>query len=809
MAEVGTVYVNVMPQSKGFSKAMSGAASGAGTQSGEAFNSSFGKIVGGTALGNIIANATGAAVRGVQTMVTEALTIGRGAFDSYARYEQLVGGVDTLFGNSSELLQRYAANAYQTAGLSANKYMDVSTSFAASLLQGLKGNTEAAARYANTAITDMSDNANKMGTEMGRLTDAYQGFAKQNYTMLDNLKLGYGGTQAEMARLINDSGVMGKTFKATAENVNSVSFDKIVEAIHVVQTNMGITGTTAAEAAGTVEGSINAMKGAWENWLTSLGTGDEEMVAENTVALIDTVVVAGKNAIPRVLEIAQTAGEVIGEYLPSLGPWIYERLMEILPDNIKKPFENAVSGIGSFFTSIDVTGFTAAFNGVGDALDRVFGSGNSDGAANLGATIGGLINGLIPIIQAATPIIEFLANVFKYVADNANLLIPCFILMAVAIKAIMIASNLSGVFGAAGGAAESLGAKAASSAKGLIQMGVAAVLVGAGIALAAAGVWILVQAAIQLSAAGPNAILALVGLVAVIAILTVTFALLGGALTAGAVGMLAFGAAIVLVGVGVLLACAGLVLLSSCLPLIATYGLGTSISIGALALSLALFAPVALLATPILLLFAVALLATGAALVVLGSGMIIAGVGCAVFAAGLNSLWEVVSRIMKAISDAVSNAMGTATGAIEGAKNTIGGIIDGIKGFFNFKFEWPHIPLPHFSITGSVNPIDWITKGLPTIGVEWYAKGAIMTQPTMFGLNGNRAMVGGEAGAEGIIPIDPLLSSIAEGAYSDSDAIIAELRENRRMMTEILYAIPRLNGRDFGRAAVAATRSVV
>ena len=181
----------------------------------------------------------------------------------------------------------YANQAYKTAGLSANKYMETVTSFSASLLQGLGGDTEKAAKYANKAVVAMSDNANKMGTSMELIQYAYQGFAKQNYTMLDNLKLGYGGTASEMARLVNDSGVMGKSFKATAKNINEVSFDKIIEAISVTQDKLGITGTTAKEASTTIEGSFNSMKGAWENFMTALaGGGDLETTFNNLIELV-------------------------------------------------------------------------------------------------------------------------------------------------------------------------------------------------------------------------------------------------------------------------------------------------------------------------------------------------------------------------------------------------------------------------------------------------------------------------------------------------------------------------------------------
>ena len=207
------------------------------------------------------AGLTGAtAAIGAATAAATAGTVAVGklaqsAISAYSDYEQLAGGVETLFKTSSATVMEYANNAYKTTGLSANEYMDTVTSFSASLLQGLGGDTEAAAQIADKAIVDMADNANKMGTDMASIQYAYQGFAKQNYTMLDNLKLGYGGTQAEMARLINDSGVLGDTMQVTAQTVNQVSFDKIIEAIHVVQERIGITGTTAQEASETIQGS--------------------------------------------------------------------------------------------------------------------------------------------------------------------------------------------------------------------------------------------------------------------------------------------------------------------------------------------------------------------------------------------------------------------------------------------------------------------------------------------------------------------------------------------------------------------------
>lgn len=254
----------------------------------------------------------------------------KSSLEQYAEYEQLVGGVDTLFKQSADIVQQYADNAYKTAGMSANEYMDTVTSFSASLLQGLGGDTAKAAEVANQAITDMSDNANKMGTSMQMIQNAYQGFAKQNYTMLDNLKLGYGGTQEEMARLINDSGVLGDAFVATANNINEVSFDKIIEAIHVVQTNMGVTGTTAAEAASTIEGSVASAKSAWTNLITGIAdeNADLDTLIGNFVTSAETV--AG-NVVPRITQILSGMGTAIEQLAPILAAEVPTLIASVLP----------------------------------------------------------------------------------------------------------------------------------------------------------------------------------------------------------------------------------------------------------------------------------------------------------------------------------------------------------------------------------------------------------------------------------------------------------------------------------------------
>lgn len=264
----------------------------------------------------------GAAAVGAAATAIGALTTA--AVNNYAEYEQLVGGVETLFKNSADTVMGYAENAYKTAGLSANEYMSTVTSFSASLLQSLGGDTEAAAKYADMAITDMSDNANKMGTDMELIQNAYRGFAKSNYTMLDNLALGYGGTKEEMQRLLEDA----EKFSGIEYDISS--YADIVDAIHVVQTEMGITGTTAKEAATTIQGSTASMKSAWANLVTGLAddSADFDTLMSN---FVDSVVTVGENIIPRIQTTIQGVTQLVSAASAKIVPLVVDTLMQNLP----------------------------------------------------------------------------------------------------------------------------------------------------------------------------------------------------------------------------------------------------------------------------------------------------------------------------------------------------------------------------------------------------------------------------------------------------------------------------------------------
>lgn len=346
-------------------------------------SSAFGKIgKAAVKFGKVAAVAIGAVATGLSAMVKSAVS-------DYADYEQLVGGVETLFKESADTVITNAANAYKTAGMSANEYMETVTSFSASLLQSLGNDTVAAASKADMAITDMSDNANKMGTDMEAIQNAYQGFAKQNYTMLDNLKLGYGGTRSEMERLLED-----------ATQLSGVEFDinsyaDIVDAIHVVQNEMGITGTTAKEAATTIQGSISSMKSAWTNFMTGMADPDQDFDAllDN---LVDSVVTVADNLIPR---IAAT--------LPRLVNGLISLIQALVPQ---------IPGILSQLLPAIITGATDLINGIVAVLPQLI--------SILLQSLPALIDGVVQIFNG---IIEALPQVVQMLCDALPELIPLLI----------------------------------------------------------------------------------------------------------------------------------------------------------------------------------------------------------------------------------------------------------------------------------------------------------------------------------------------------------------------------------------------
>ena len=407
-------------------------------QEASSFGSSLGKGLGTAA--KVAGVAIGAAATAVGSLT-------KSAVENYAEYEQLVGGVETLFGAQGMTIEEYAdsvgksttevqgdydrlmraqnkmfsqaANAYKTAGMSANDYMETATSFAASLVSSLGGNTEEAANVANTAITDMSDNANKMGTDISMIQNAYQGFAKQNYTMLDNLKLGYGGTKAEMTRLIEDANKLKKAHGEMAD-LSIDSYADIVEAIHLVQDEMGITGTTAKEASTTIQGSLSSARGAWQNLLTGIADDNQDfgVLVDNFIeTLVGTVDEGGErvggvinNIIPRVETALKGISKLISEAVPELLQIIPPLISDLLPDLVQ-----AAVGLVQSFVEVLPDVITAITDVLPSLLD-IIGQGIVDSMSTLTEKIPDIADALS----------QTLSDVLDWVIENAGPLIEGF-----------------------------------------------------------------------------------------------------------------------------------------------------------------------------------------------------------------------------------------------------------------------------------------------------------------------------------------------------------------------------------------------
>jgi phage-related protein len=400
--------------------------------------SSVMKGIGSSAIkvGKGLAVAGAAAATAVTALVSKSV----GAF---ADYEQLTGGVETLFGAGGRSVEEYAQSvgksvsdiqgkydslmsaqnvvlenankAYMTAGMSANEYMDTVTGFSASLISSLGGDTNKAADYANSALVDMSDNANKMGTDMESIKNAYQGFAKQNYTMLDNLKLGYGGTQEEMKRLLSDAE------KLTGQRYDISSFADITQAIHAIQTQMDITGTTAKEASTTISGSWGSLKAAFQNVLVGLTTGGD-MFDQSLDALINTAVTFGQNIIPAI----KGALSGIGYLIEGLAPVIGETIPPLINDLAPTLANSAVSLISSLVNGLtqSATQFSeclsnmiiVAVAGISSVVPQLL-----DAASKIVSNLmQGLTNSMPQIVNGAVTLIEGLVD---GLVDNVPLLV--------------------------------------------------------------------------------------------------------------------------------------------------------------------------------------------------------------------------------------------------------------------------------------------------------------------------------------------------------------------------------------------------
>lgn len=356
-----------------------------------------------------------------------ATAVGGAALQNYASYEQMVGGVETLFGAGGKSLEEYAASvgqsvdeasgkydqlmaaqqavmdnaasAWNQAGVSGNSYMEQATMMSASLIQSLGGDTQAAAQMVDVAIKDMSDNANKFGTDLGSIQMTYQSLMRGNYAMLDNLRLGYGGTKTELERLVKDASEL------TGEALDPSKFSDVIKAIHAVQENMGITGTTMSEAATTIEGSIGSAKAAWDNWLTGLGRSDADMGAL-TGQLLDAVGAVADNIGPAV----QRIGSSMADYLPRALQGAVSRVGPLVAETLSGVINSAAGMLGIELPGFDASAIMGVFSTVGPAIQQVM--------AALGPPIQNFVNAVLP------PLMSGLQSLMPFLASLASAILP-------------------------------------------------------------------------------------------------------------------------------------------------------------------------------------------------------------------------------------------------------------------------------------------------------------------------------------------------------------------------------------------------
>lgn len=379
--ELAKAYVQIIPSADGVKGKIQEALGGEAESAGKSAGASVGSNLIGTLKKALV-------VAGIGTAIKESIEAG-------AELQQSIGGIETLFKENADTVKQYAADAYKTAGLSANDYMQSVTGFSASLLQGLGGDTAKAAEVANMALVDMSDNANKMGSDMGAIQNAYQGFAKQNYTMLDNLKLGYGGTKSEMERLLKDA----EKFSGVKYDIDNLS--DVYNAIHVIQGELDITGTTAKEASTTISGSMDSMKSSFQNVLADLALGND--LSASMQGLGDSIAAVAQNIIPVITNIITSVPTLLVALIPQLIPIVISGAQQLVQGLIDG-FSQALPAISGISTQIPDGVITAISTGLPSILQK--------GVEVITNVANGILQNLPSLISAAGNILGQLLNAF-------------------------------------------------------------------------------------------------------------------------------------------------------------------------------------------------------------------------------------------------------------------------------------------------------------------------------------------------------------------------------------------------------------
>lgn len=682
-------------------------------------------------LANLASTAITKVISGCTQLAEKMADVTKSAVGHYAEYEQLVGGVETLFKDSSGKLIDYAEKAYKTAGMSSNQYMNTAMSFAASLIQGLGGDTAKAVELTNLAITDMSDNANKMGTDIGSIQDAYQGFAKQNYTMLDNLKLGYGGTQSEMIRLINDSGVLGEKI----ESLDNVTFDQMIEAIHKIQDNLGITGTTALEAGTTISGSWSSVQALFENILTKVGSKLAPTVMGFLQQLSDWMETVDWDAF----------ATSVGDALQRVFDWIQKIDFTTFFEKGMDGVTEFIEGLGDFATkAIEVIGDIQSFIDILITLSPII--------LGVVTTLGSL--------AVAFKIGEIIDNVKTamtglFAAMSANPIVAVIAIIAGLVVALVTLWNTNEDFRNAVTAIWDSIKNVWESVKEAFANFVAAI--GEKIEVVKEFFGNLKDAASEKFSAMKEVvsdkfsqIKGTMGTIMQAAKDTVSEKLqnMKNAYSEHGGGIKGIAAA-------------------------AMEGVKGYYSAGYTFIDNLTGGKLSAVANKFKSKMSEAKQAVSNRISEIKNS----------FSNGLGNAYSTVTNILGNIKNKFSNIM-------DSAKNIVSNAINRIKSFFNFSWSLPHLKLPHISISGSFS---LTPPSVPHFGISWYKKamddGMIMNQPTIFGYNAksNQFLAGGEAGSETVVGTQSLMDMIRGATHDGVVDEVHSLRLDLNTLIEFLY----------------------
>lgn len=738
-------------------------------------------------LANLASTAITKVISGCTQLAEKMADVTKSAVGHYAEYEQLVGGVETLFKDSSGKLIGYAEKAYKTAGMSSNQYMDTATSFAASLIQSLGGDTAKAVELTNLAITDMSDNANKMGTDIGSIQDAYQGFAKQNYTMLDNLKLGYGGTQSEMIRLINDSGVLGEKI----ESLDNVTFDQMIEAIHKIQDNLGITGTTALEAGTTISGSWSSVQALFENILTKVGSKLAPTVMGFLQQLSDWMetidwdafATSVGDALQRVFDWIQKIDfttffekgmDGVENFLEKLGG-----LIEDVPKIIQtfKDWSPLIAGVAAGFVTLKVAmAISSLISAVSTAIGILTGVEETATVAQTGLNTAMLANPAVFIISIIAGLVVALITLwntndgFREAVTNAWESVK----EAVSTAIEAIKGFFTGLVDSIKQAWENI--KTAISEKiDVIKETVTNVFTA--IADTVSAVWETIKNAVQVAIMFIGEIIS-----AAFQIITMPWMFIWENCKEYIIAAWEFiknAVSTALDAISTTISNIWNAIVGFLTPILD--GIKNTFTTIWEAIKTAVSTAINNIQTVITTVWnSIKSVISNVLNAIITTVSNILNNVKSTFTSVWDSIKSTVSNVINGIKSTISSglngAKSTVTGVLNGIKSTftsvwngcksiVSGAINKIKSIMNFSWSLPKLKLPHISISGSFS---LTPPSVPHFGIEWYKKamddGMIMNQPTIFGYNAksNQFLAGGEAGSETVVGTQNLMDMIQE-----------------------------------------------